>query len=216
MPNDEWCIEEYMETDYSVINRNVYNEKLQNYLAFRLLHNLLDFKVKRPNSIITKDDELITLSDLFKPYNGLSSSNLTIFKNKESENHIRYIRPSQTYEGSIAGYVDKLFIQDKHIYPNTTLYVSTDGQGSHSYSYVSSFEFVPNSNVTVLIPKREMSLQEKIYYSICITYNRYKFSYGRKPKGDRLLDILLPKYQPPFANEDIISEIFNNWKKIVK
>ncbi|MFM6199447.1 MAG: hypothetical protein ACKPE1_09950, partial [Dolichospermum sp.] len=70
--------------------------------------------------------------------------------------------------------VDKTQIDDKYIYPDNTIYVSTDGQGSHSYSYVSSFEFVPNSNVSVLIPKRQMSLQEKIYYSICVTSNRFK------------------------------------------
>jgi hypothetical protein len=57
------------------------------------------------------------------------------------------------------------------------------------YSYVSSFEFVPNS---VLIPKEKMSLAEKLYYALCVTANRRKFSYGRKPKGDRLKAILLP------------------------
>ena len=106
-------------------------------------------------------------------------------------NTIRYIRPSQTYEGTIAGYVNKLYIDDKYIYPNNTLYVSTDGQGSHTYSYVSSFEFVPNSNVSVLIPKQKMSLSEKLYYAMCISANRCNSSYGRKPKGDRLKSILI-------------------------
>jgi hypothetical protein len=94
--------------------------------------------------------------------------------------------------------------------------VSTDGQGSHTYTYVSSFEFVPNSNVAVLIPKEEMSLQEKLYYAACITNNRFKFSYGRKPKGERLKDILLPKSAPSFVFTDVFEEIFENWKSIVK
>ena len=53
--------------------------------------------------------------------------------------------------------LDMLIVQveDKYIYPDNTIYVSTDGQGSHSYSYVSSFEFIPNSNVSVLIPKKK-------------------------------------------------------------
>ena len=37
-----------------------------------------------------------------------------------------------------------------------------------------------------------MSLQQKLYYAFCITKNRYLFSYGRKPKGDRLKRIKLP------------------------
>ena len=72
--------------------------------------------------------------------------------------------------------------------------MSTDGQGSHSYAYLSIFEFVPNSNVSVLIPKRNMSNLEKLFYSYCISKNRYKFSYGRKPKGIRLENILIPEY----------------------
>ncbi len=141
---------------------------------------------------------------------------MDVLESPEGHSDIRYIRPSQTYEGSIAGYVDKTFIDDKYIYPDNTLYVSTDGQGSHTYSYVSSFEFIPNSNVSVLIPKRKMSVQEKIYYALCISNNRYKFSYGRKPKGDRLKNILIPLFPPKYVYDDIFEEIFNSWKKIIK
>lgn len=57
-------------------------------------------------------------------------------------------------------------------------------------------EFVVNSNVTVLIPKRTMTLEEKLFYAQYITDNRYKFSYGRKPKGIRLETIVLPRTVP--------------------
>ena len=61
-----------------------------------------------------------------------------------------------------------------------------------------------------------MTLQEKIYYAICVTSNRFKFSYGRKPKGDRLKEIMIPACPPPFVYQDIFEEIFDNWKKVVK
>ena len=214
-PNDEWCIESYLTADYKEITEETFKHKIQKYLAFRLLHNLLDFNVNIPKEKSINSD-LVPLSELFDVYNGLASSNVEVLDSPESNNEIRYIRPSQTYEGSIAGYVDKVFVDDKYIYPDYTLYVSTDGQGSHTYSYVSSFEFIPNSNVSVLIPKQEMTLQEKLYYSLCITKNRYKFSYGRKPKGDRLKDILLPVTPPKFIFEDVFNEVFENWKKIIK
>ena len=88
-----------------------------------------------------------------------------------------------------------MFAPDE-IYPAGTLYVSTDGQGSHTYSYVSVCDFVPNSNITVLIPKRDMTLREKLFYAMFISHNRFKFSYGRKPKGKRLMDILMPSAMP--------------------
>ena len=81
----------------------------------------------------------------------------------------------------------------KHVYSIGSLFVSTNGEGSHSYSYVSIEDFVPNSDVSVLIPKSEMSIELKLYYAKCITQNRYLFSYGRKPKGKRLAGLLLPK-----------------------
>lgn len=112
--------------------------------------------------------------------------------------------------------MDNLQVDDKYIYPENIIYVSTDGQGSHSYTYVSSFNFIPNSNVSVLLPKIEMSLQEKIFYAICITSNRFKFSYGRKPKGDRLKEIMIPARPPKFVYQDVFEDIFDSWKKVVK
>jgi hypothetical protein len=52
--------------------------------------------------------------------------------------------------------------------------------------------FAPNSDVVALIPKAPMTLAEKVFYAVAITQNRFKFSYGRKPKGERLGQILLP------------------------
>lgn len=179
------------------------------------MNNLLDFSAKKNTNKLTQEITQVRLTDLFKVYNGLASSNVNILEKSCGSSDIRYIRPSQSYDGSIAGYVNKFLVDDKYIYPDYTIYVSTDGQGSHTYSYVSSFEFVPNSNVSVLIPKNPMSLNEKIYYAMCITKNRYKFSYGRKPKGDRLKNILLPSAPPLFVYDDIFAEVFEDWKKII-
>lgn len=212
---DEWCAETYLVANYDKIDFEVFKKYTQRYLAYRLLNDLLDLKYSK--GIQQKNEnKLVPLSDLFEVNNGLASSQVEVKIDPENESDVRYIRPSQSYAGSIAGYVDKTLIEDKHIYPDNTLYVSTDGQGSHSYTYVSSFEFVPNSNVAVLIPKNEMSLQEKIYYSACISFNRFKFSYGRKPKGDRLKDLLVPSTPPSFVYKEVFDEIFESWKKVVK
>lgn len=212
---DEWCAENYLTANYDIIDYSLFKKKVENYLAYRLLNNLLEFEVKTPKKT-RKSSNLVRLDKTFKIKNGLASSNVEVKDEKETSNDLRYIRPSQSYSGSIAGYVDQLTVDDKYIYPDETLYVSTDGQGSHSYSYVSSFKFIPNSNVSILIPKSEMSLQEKLYYAICITHNRFKFSYGRKPKGERLAKILVPEVPPDFVYDDIFNLIFENWKQVVK
>lgn len=136
------------------------------------------------------------LSELFCVYNGVPSSNVDRIKNRPSSAYIPYIRPSHRQSSSIDGFVNKFMVPSEKIFPKHTIYVSTDGQGSHSYAYVSVCDFVPNSNISVLIPKNAMNLQEKLFYACCITKNRYKFSYGRKPKGERLNKIILPASLP--------------------
>ena len=142
---------------------------------------------------------LVPLEALFSVRGGLSSSEVIRRAERANENWIPYIRPSYRQETSIDAYVNKNAVPREKIFPAQTLYVSTDGQGSHTFSYVSAFEFVPNSNVSVLLPLREMTLQEKLFYAQCITGNRYKFSYGRKPKGRRLKSVMLPEYPPDYV-----------------
>ncbi len=140
------------------------------------------------------------LEDLFEVRNGVVSSGLSISPTPAA-NHVPYLRPASTQQRTISGWVPESEVGSKNIYPEGTLFVSTNGEGSHSYSYVSRFKFACNSDVSVLLPKREMTLNEKVYYAHCITMNRYKFSYGRKPKGDRLKQIELPDSCPQWVTE---------------
>lgn len=163
------------------------------------------------------------VSDLFELYNGIATSSL-IIEDKQKEGMIPFLRPSKTQQGTIAGWVYKSHIKEKDIYPSGSLFVSTNGEGSHSYSYVSSFEFAANSDITVLVPKIAMTITEKIFYAKCISLNRYKFSYGRKPKGDRLRNIELPDLVPDWVAKEIkkpqldtnysIRSLLNQYQKV--
>ena len=154
-----------------------------------------------------KKNKKIRLYELFTPKNGLPSSVVKRENKKISKDYIHYIRPSKNQVSSVDAYVNKFDVPKIYIFPKETLYVSTDGQGSHTYAYVSTFSFVPNSNITVLIPNREMSLQEKVFYSMIISKNRFKFSYGIKPKGKRLLNLEVPLFPRSFIfNEGLLNE----------
>ena len=167
------------------------------------------------HSLYPTSKTCIPLEKLFTVENGIASSQVIRSKTKESDNWVPYIRPSYRQETSIDAFVNKKLVPEKKLFPAGTLYVSTDGQGSHTYSYVSTFEFVPNSNVSVLIPHRTMSLQEKLYYAQCITNNRYKFSYGRKPKGERLKTILIPEYPPKYVTDYTIDKVASSFSAIL-
>lgn len=175
---------------------------------------LADIEFPCENIKHKKSNKNVMLKNLFDIKNGITSNNvLRHFNKKQHEDYVAYLRPSYKQETSIDAYLLKKEIEDKsYIFAPYTIYVSTDGQGSHTYSYVSIFDFVPNSNISTLIPKRKMSLAEKLYYAMCISSNRYKFSYGRKPKGDRLENILLPEFPPKWVDSKIIKRIIEKWE----
>ena len=162
------------------------------HIKTSMLHNINLSELSAPSETVEAEQRLVPLSSLFKLYNGISSDNVERTAYPKNDNWIPYIRPSYRQSTSIDAYVNRNRIGESGVYPKGTLYVSTDGQGSHTYAYVSVSEFVPNSNVTVLIPKRKMAIKEKLFYAMCITHNRFKFSYGRKPKGKKLAEILIP------------------------
>lgn len=151
-------------------------------------------------------DELVPLRELFDVVNGIPTTGLLKSDIRRNINWIPLIRPSYRQDTSIDGYVNRHLVPCDKVFPAGSLYVSTNGQGSHTYSYVSASEFVPNSDVAVLIPKRSMSLREKLFYSMCITRNRFKFSYGRKPKGDKLGSIMIPEHINSEMNEMKLTE----------
>lgn len=158
-------------------------DKPKNNNSKRLLPNLTD---------------TVKVEEVFEVVNGIAATGL---KEKDTafENGVMYIRPAATQARTLRSYIARSSVPEDKIFPQGSLFVSTNGEGSHSYSYVSTDEFVPNSDVSVLIPKREMSIEEKLFYAQCITANRYLFSYGRKPKGNKLKSIKVPRIE----NEDI-------------
>jgi type I restriction modification DNA specificity protein len=142
----------------------------------------------------------VPLIELFEPHTGINPSSLPTEETKLDETYIPVIRPSKTQASSFVEFVSARDVDPDLIFPKGTLYVSTNGQGSHTYAYVSAFEFVPNTDVIVLKDRAgRMGIFEKLFYATAITHNRRLFSYGRKPKGLRLEQLLVPATPPPYV-----------------
>lgn len=140
--------------------------------------------------------ELAPLNEIFDVFSGTTVDDSYLSDTRESMSFVPYVRPSKFHNGAYIKYANTNFVNKNNIFPKNTLYVSTNGQGSHSHAYVSNYSFVPNSDVAVLIPKQRMTLIEKIYYAEVITKNRWLHSYGRKPKGRRLERLKIPRVVP--------------------
>lgn len=135
---------------------------------------------------------MVRLKDIFYFKHGIASHSIKLYKNRTSEDYIPYFRPSKSSLNVVAGYVKKSEIKPMYVFSKESLYIGTDGQGSHSYAYVSSCQFVPNSNILVLEPKVNIDIKQKLFYATAVTSNRWRFSYGRKPKAYRLKELKVP------------------------
>lgn len=158
----------------------------------------IDLSIPQKPYNVYKDNQ-VPLYKIFDLFNGVTASQVKRYAHRLNNDFIPFIRPSKTQRASYVLYVNKQEVDTKYIFPAQSLYISTNGQGSHTFSYVSNSEFVPNSDVTVLVPNRKMSLQEKLFYALAISSNRFKFSYGRKPKGNRLKNLMTPEYPPTYV-----------------
>ena len=121
--------------------------------------------------------------DLFTIKNGIQVATLKMSVEPSETNNVPVLRPSNSFRKLIAGFTSKSRIPPAKIFSADSLVVSTNGEGSHSYSYVIPYLFTANSDVSVLVPRSNLSLKEKLYYATAITTTRWRISYGRKPKG---------------------------------
>lgn len=92
--------------------------------------------------------------DIFTPVNGISVTEMDVADIKTESNSLLLIRPSKTALGTICGYVCEEDIPSNKIMEANTLFVSTNGEGSHTFSYVSAEKFTMNSDVVALLPKK--------------------------------------------------------------
>lgn len=73
-------------------------------------------------------------------------------------------------------------------------------KGSVLMAHVQNEECYVAHQIAVLTPKKEMRLNEKLFYCLCIQKNAYRFNYGRQ--ADRTLrNISLPDYLPKWVEQ---------------
>lgn len=84
--------------------------------------------------------------------------------------------------------------------------------GSVLSSYVQTKPFYTAFHIMVLEPKKHMSLNEKLYYCMCISNNSYRYSYGRQ--ANRTLgNIDIPDAVPDWAKYMSIRPVTTGIKK---
>lgn len=74
-------------------------------------------------------------------------------------------------------------------------------------TFVQQQPFYTAQNVAVLTPKREMSIQERLYYSMCIEANRYRYTAFGREANRTLRTLELPDAAPSWVDHAVVPDL---------
>lgn len=139
------------------------------------------------------------ISDLFKLHqgNGFELYNM----NSSDDSNINFISRTAQNNGVVAQ-----VCKDELKEPFPAGYITVALGGSVLSSFVQIKPFYTAFHIMVLEPKKEMTFNEKLFYSMCIEKNAYRYSYGRQANRT-LKSIVLPDIVPEWVSSIDIKSI---------
>lgn len=84
--------------------------------------------------------------------------------------------------------------------PQSAGLITCAAGGSVLSTFIQEKPFYSGRDLYLLIPRREMSFSEKLFYCMCIKSNAYKYSYGRQV-NKTIKDIIIPDTVPSYITD---------------
>ncbi len=136
-------------------------------------------------------NNLIEVSKIFHLNYGNSLELINLEKCKSTDlDSIPFVSRTEKNNG-VSAFVYKAI--DIEACPRHTLTVALGG--SVLSTFYQPIPFYTGFHVLVLTPKKELSVEEMLFYAKCISSNKYKYSYGRQA-NKTLKNLLIPKKAP--------------------
>lgn len=207
--NCEWAVEKYMETDYSILSDNLFEETLLNYSTYLFGNQLSNSVSRNPckcvvDSILLNTDqwELFHISDLFT----ITGTKTTPIEDLEFSGQGKYpYVTTQSTNNGVRGFYNIMTESDSGI-----LTIDSAVCGYCSYQ---ATPFSASDHVEKLIPKFNMDIYVAMFFVTIFNVEQYRYNYGRKCSQTRMrqAQIRLPvdtNRQPDFVfMRDYISHI---------
>lgn len=132
--------------------------------------------------------KLVKISDLFEVKYGVNLELINLEECEKKDNDsINFVSRTDKNNG-VSAYVQKI----DGITPNSPYTISVAGGGSVLATFFQKEEYYSGRDIYVLIPKKQFSEIEMIFYCYCIRKNKYRYNYGRQA-NKTLKDILIPE-----------------------
>jgi len=135
--------------------------------------------------------KLIKINELFEVKYGANLELIHLEEcSKQDKNSINFISRTDKNNG-VSAYVQRL----DEIKPNLAHTISVAGGGSVLATFFQKEEYYSGRDIYTLIPKKQLTEIEMIFYCYCIRKNKYRYNYGRQA-NKTLKDILIPEAIP--------------------
>jgi len=136
-------------------------------------------------------NDLVKISEIFDVIYGVNLELVHIEKcTSTTENAIPFVSRTEKNNG-VSAYVYEMI----DVEPNPKHTLSVAGGGSVLSTFYQPKPYYSGRDLYVLIPKKELSVVEMLFYTKCISSNKYKYSYGRQA-NKTMKGLLIPKNVP--------------------
>jgi len=136
-------------------------------------------------------NNLVKISDLFSIGYGNSLELISLEKCKSDDTDaVPFVSRTEKNNG-ISAFVYEM----PNIETNSANTLSVAVSGSVLSTFYQPIRYYTGFHVFVLIPKKDFSPLEMLFYAKCISNNKYKYNYGRQA-NKTLKDILIPEKMP--------------------
>jgi len=171
-PDDEWCAEAYIETDYSELDSDYFVSTVKNHVAYKIQKPLTQkFDNLRPDE---QGWKLFKLEELFEIKKG---KRLT--KAQMKPGSTPFVSSIDANNGVSA------YISQNPNHEGNTITVNYDGSVAEAYYQESPFWAL--DAVNVLYPKFDMTKEVALFIVAVIRREKYRYNYGRKWHLERML-----------------------------
>lgn len=135
---------------------------------------------------------LVKISDLFEITYGVNLELVNMLEcDINNPNSIPFVSRTENNNG-VSAYVE----EEIGIETNPAHTLSVAGGGSVLSTFYQSKPYYSGRDLYYLTPKIKMSVVEMLFYAKCISFNKYRYSYGRQA-NKTLKDLLIPNQIPP-------------------
>ncbi len=150
---------------------------------------------------------LIKISDLFQVVYGVNLELVNLDQCDYTDTDAIYFVSRTDNNNGVSSIVRKQL----DIEPNPAHTISVAGGGSVLSSFYQHAPYYSGRDLYYLLPKKELSITEMLFYAHAISLNKYKYNYGRQA-NKTLKSILIPS-KMPIEFEAIYLKVFSRFKE---